>query len=334
MSAPSPSVFVSYRRRGDAPGAAGRLYDRLEARFDPASLFRDIDSIEMGADWSKVLHDAIDSCQVMLVVIGPAWLELRDERGERRLDDPDDYVRREVELGLAQVAHVVPVLVGGGRLPAAAELPEPLRGLADRQYRTIDDDTFNADAAELIDDLARLVDAPPAPAARRSRWRAIAMPVVALALLAAAGLLVVPGLRDDPPIAGTITKLDLRKNQRFAQYVSDTRQPSTRYTDGDLEKVGNVVTVFVQLRGYKNEELHVDWSLFDADTGEQIPGPEFNQVDTLQFTPRSDDHAGTGKLWVPLPRRDGRFFVRVSLIDRRGQTVNERDSQAFESVAL
>jgi hypothetical protein len=56
-------------------------------------------------------------CQVLLAVIGPTWLTVTDERGRRRLDDPDDIVRLEIEAALAREVRVIPILVEGAVMP-------------------------------------------------------------------------------------------------------------------------------------------------------------------------------------------------------------------------
>ena len=50
MPAASPSgrVFISYRRQ-EASGLAGRLYDRLAARFGEDQVFMDVDTIALGS---------------------------------------------------------------------------------------------------------------------------------------------------------------------------------------------------------------------------------------------------------------------------------------------
>ena len=113
-----PSIFVSYRRN-DAPAHAGRLYDRLVDRFGQANVFKDLDSTEPGADFTEVIAEAIARCDALLAVIGRNWL--RAERGGRRqLDDPQDWVRIEIARALQRGVRVIPILVAGAKMPAAA----------------------------------------------------------------------------------------------------------------------------------------------------------------------------------------------------------------------
>ncbi len=102
-------MFISYRR-DDSAGFAGRLTDALERRFGADSVFRDVDDIAAGADFGVVIEQALQQVQAVLVVIGPGWLEAAAD-GRRRLDQADDFVRREVESALASGKPVVPILV-------------------------------------------------------------------------------------------------------------------------------------------------------------------------------------------------------------------------------
>ena len=149
QSAAAPGVFISYRRQ-DAPDLAGRLYDRLEERFGEDRVFMDVDSIEPGLDFGAVISRAVGSCAVLLVVIGDKWLTATDPRGRRRLDNPDDYVRLELEAGLTRDVRVIPVLVEGVAMPGSGELPDSLSQLAGRNALEISHARFRRDAERLI----------------------------------------------------------------------------------------------------------------------------------------------------------------------------------------
>ena len=62
-------IFINYRR-GDEPGFAGRLFDRLEQAFKPEQLFMDVDSIAPGHDFVRVLEDQVGQCDVLLAIKG------------------------------------------------------------------------------------------------------------------------------------------------------------------------------------------------------------------------------------------------------------------------
>ena len=116
-------IFVSYRRQESAH-LAGRLYDRLTDRFGEGQVFIDVNAIEPGVDFAEEISRAVAACQVLLAVIGPDWLMAVDERGRRRLDNPDDLVRLEIEAALARHVRVIPILVEGAVMPGQEDLPE------------------------------------------------------------------------------------------------------------------------------------------------------------------------------------------------------------------
>src|SRR5262245_13550929 len=124
-----PTIFISYRR-DDSAHAAGRLHDRLEAHFGRDSIFMDVDAIPFGVDFREYLDQGVARCAVLLVVIGEGWLDARHAQGQRRLDDPADFVAIEIRSALARKIPVIPVLVGRATMPKEADLPEGLKLLA------------------------------------------------------------------------------------------------------------------------------------------------------------------------------------------------------------
>src|SRR5262245_36798820 len=110
------AIFVSYRR-SDSLSATGRLTDELERRFGGERVFRDLEAIESGMDFERAILDALRAATVVLAVIGRAWVSAVAATGSRRLDDPADYVRREIETALAEGIDVIPVLIEGAAMP-------------------------------------------------------------------------------------------------------------------------------------------------------------------------------------------------------------------------
>jgi hypothetical protein len=148
-TAPSAGrVFISYRREETAY-AAGWLFDRLADRFGRGQIFKDIDSIQLGDDFVDVITAAVRSCDVLLALIGEQWLTITDEHGRRRLDNPDDFVRLEIEAALARNVRVVPVLVAGARMPRSDQLPPSLAKLARRQALELSHSHFELDTSRL-----------------------------------------------------------------------------------------------------------------------------------------------------------------------------------------
>lgn len=124
-------IFISYRR-ADASWPARWLADRLAGQFGAGVVFQDVDSIRPGDDFAAEIEAAVGACSVLLTVIGPQWLAAEGDAG-RRLDDPQDWVRLEIEAAIRRGVRVIPVLVDGARMPSASELPPSLQGLARRQ---------------------------------------------------------------------------------------------------------------------------------------------------------------------------------------------------------
>ena len=116
----SSGVFISYRRQ-DAAYPAGWLFDRLTGHLGEGHVFKDVDSIRLGDDFVDKITAAVGTCAVLLAVIGPRWLTASGEEGGRRLDDPADFVRLEIEAALTRGVRVIPVLVDGARMPIALQ---------------------------------------------------------------------------------------------------------------------------------------------------------------------------------------------------------------------
>lgn len=150
-------VFISYRR-DDERSFAGRLYDRLLSRFGEHQIFMDVDSIELGLDFTDVIGDRLEQTRVMLVVMGRKWLECSDHDGGRRLDNPDDFVRIEVETALARRdVRVIPVLVDEAAVPKSSDLPPSLSSLVRRNAIRMSHEGFGADFGRLINTLERVM---------------------------------------------------------------------------------------------------------------------------------------------------------------------------------
>lgn len=158
---PSSGIFISYRRQ-DEPNFAGRLYDRLVARFGRDDVFMDVDTIELGVDFLQVIEQSLSRCGVMIVVIGKAWVSAVDEDGETRLTNPDDYVRLEIERALQSATRVIPVLVEGATIPKSAQLPPSLSSLSRRNGLSMSHASFGSDADRLIETLYRILKHPEA----------------------------------------------------------------------------------------------------------------------------------------------------------------------------
>ena len=144
------SVFISYRRQDSAP-YAGRLHDALVELVGEGRVFMDVDTIQPGVDFEELTLSTLGRSSVVLAVVGPGWLGAKDENGRRRLDDADDFVRREVELALANDVTVVPVLVAGAGMPAPEQVPASIVAFCRRQAVEMSDRRWRADVAHLVE---------------------------------------------------------------------------------------------------------------------------------------------------------------------------------------
>ena len=149
-------IFMSYRREETAYPAAW-LFDRLASRFGRDQVFKDVDSIEPGDDFAEVITTAVESCDVLLALIGRRWLTIADQDGRLRLDDPGDFVRLEIEAALARKVRVIPILVDGARMPRAEDLPPSLAKLARHQALELSPAGFDSDTQPLLRVLERIV---------------------------------------------------------------------------------------------------------------------------------------------------------------------------------
>jgi tetratricopeptide (TPR) repeat protein len=142
-------IFINYRR-DDSIGTAGRLHDRLAEAFGRDKLFMDVDHIPAGVDFVAYLNDQVAACNVFLAIIGPNWLDAKDESGRRRLDKPDDFVAIEIAAALARNIRVIPVLLDRARMPTEDKLPDSLKSFARRNAVEVRNAHFGRDATELI----------------------------------------------------------------------------------------------------------------------------------------------------------------------------------------
>jgi len=160
------NIFINYRR-DESGHVAGRLHDSLAPKFGRNKLFMDVDNIPVGRDFEEYLKSQVAACDAMLAVIGPDWLTAKDETGQRRLDNPEDFVVVEIAAALARNIPVVPVLVGGARMPKASELPDSLKPLARRQAFQIRHTNFRGDSDALVNRLREALG----DSASGGRWR-------------------------------------------------------------------------------------------------------------------------------------------------------------------
>jgi hypothetical protein len=151
----SRGIFLNYRRADAAPYAR-LLQSELRQRFTDVEVFMDLDSIEAGLDFAEAIRQAVGSCAVLVALIGRQWATLTDEQGRRRLDDPDDYVRFEIQTALERGVRVIPVLVDGAKPLRREQLPAGLHKLMRLNALELSYSRYEYDAGRLLDLIQRV----------------------------------------------------------------------------------------------------------------------------------------------------------------------------------
>jgi hypothetical protein len=150
------SVFISYRR-ADSAHWATLLFGHVSMRFGKDLVFQDVESLKPGQKWLEAIRQQVRESEVFLVVIGPQWLTLKDDSGQRRIDDAQDILRLEIGEALDSSCTVIPILVGGAKMPPGSELPESISTLVGRQGVEILDERWNEDVGGLLEELRSLI---------------------------------------------------------------------------------------------------------------------------------------------------------------------------------
>jgi len=147
-------AFISYRR-DDSDVAAGRLADDLMAIFGRDAIFRDLDTLKAGEDYTTALDRALDSCVALIAIIGPRWSSITDKAGRRRLEDPTDWVRIEIRRALDRGIRVIPMLLST-TMPQEADVPADLKSLLQRQALDLSDRHWKQDVELLAEALEKV----------------------------------------------------------------------------------------------------------------------------------------------------------------------------------
>lgn len=143
------SMFINYRRR-DASAIARWLGETIEQNFGKASVFIDTDAIEMGDEWPQRIGAALKRASALMVIMGPEWLRSHDEFSRRRLDNPKDWVRKEILYALENKLIIIPILVSNAEMPEAEGLPKPLRPLLNYQAFNLRVEHWQTDINHLL----------------------------------------------------------------------------------------------------------------------------------------------------------------------------------------
>jgi hypothetical protein len=167
-------IFISYRRE-DSAGHTGRLNDRLAARFGRESIFMDIDTIPPGVDFVEVITQAVNSCDVLIAVIGKRWSSIGGAAAAlHRLENRNDFVRIEIAAALSRNITIIPVLVQGATMPGAQYLPDDLKALARVNALELSDARWSHDTNHLIDTVQKALKPRRSDLKRRSLMKIMA----------------------------------------------------------------------------------------------------------------------------------------------------------------
>jgi photosystem II stability/assembly factor-like uncharacterized protein len=178
--------------------STGRLYDKLAKRYGTQYAFKDVDSIPAGVDFAQHIREVLADCAVTLVVIGRQWMRVDPETGRPRLFAPHDFVRLEIETALALQIPVVPILVEGAQMPAAADLPPSLQILPTLNALEIPNDPFfDAGLRRAYGKIEPYLPAGMRPRVKAARWTAAVSGALVVSVLAS--LLAVLHFRPSPP---------------------------------------------------------------------------------------------------------------------------------------
>lgn len=291
-------IFINYRRE-DTEGYAIILQERLTRHFGEGQVFMDVDNIEPGVDFMEAINKSLDGCQVVLVLIGQRWLDATDDQDSRRLDNPQDPLRIEIETALGSDSRVIPILVRGATMPEGDKLPESLAPLTRRHAIEISSSRRDYDIEKLLTTLEKIpglepvatseareqpVEPAPAPAPPRSNAlkHGIAGAGIALLLLITVALFTDNETAAPVPEAAIVAPATLPAPVRMAKPV-----PTPKPTPATLTNV-NLSGTWYDDDGTRFEVSHkgkrviaAGYNLFGM-TSKQLHGTL--QGNTIEFT--------------------------------------------------
>ena len=150
-------IFISYRRQ-ESGDIVGRIFDHLSNVFTKHNIFKDVDNIGAGENFRNVITDAIKNSQVLLLIIGREWIKVKGPNGIRRIDDPNDYVRIEIETAIENKIRIIPILIGDTNLPSPDKFPLQIRNITNfNAVKIRNDPDFKKDINHLVSELRKVV---------------------------------------------------------------------------------------------------------------------------------------------------------------------------------
>ncbi len=122
----------------------------LRNTFGSKQVFLDMDDIAAGDDFPRIIEEAVSNCELMLAVIGPSWIEVRDDSGQSRIEEVNDFVRHEIAAALERKIPIIPVLVENAKMPNGDCLPHNLKQFASFQGVALTHDRWDDDITRLF----------------------------------------------------------------------------------------------------------------------------------------------------------------------------------------
>lgn len=275
--ASAPRVFISYRRK-DAGPYAGWIAEGLSKRFGKDRVFTDVHGLRPGRDFSKQISDEIQRSDALLVLITHDWIAVRDERGQPRLEDPQDFVRREVATALGEGVLTIPVLLDGAPPPAKGSLPQELAELADRQAVRMSYASFTDDLEKLMNTLEGHF--PTDPRAFRRRW-ALYVGIGILIIVVAAVLL------KRPQVAQGRAVLETPRGRIVATNHGSCREETDiRVLNLDKFEKGEVHRIFVEVQNLQEHPISViEHQVVSLIDGQKLKGYEYKPSELTAIQP-------------------------------------------------
>lgn len=144
------NIFISYRK-DDSKWNTQLLYEKLCQYFSRKTIFKDFNTIKAGENYQRSIENALKKCNVLLVVMGDKWLNITDDEGHRRLENPGDLVRLEIATALQRNIKVIPVLFDNIKMPSGEMLPQDLSQLTLHQCVSVSETNFEYDFRHLAE---------------------------------------------------------------------------------------------------------------------------------------------------------------------------------------
>ena len=214
-------IFINYRRE-DTSGYSGRIFDSLSNEFGEDNIFIDVTKINTGTDYTEVITQALDKCNYCLILIGNTWLTCKDSAGNYRIDNPEDFVRKEIKLAIARKIKIIPILLEDARMPSAKELPADIQEMCKWQAIEITDSRWKYDIEKLI----KSINLGKSFLVVRRKWR---LPVAIILILII--LLGVWKLNYKGIINNALTPKDSYHNARISELNGDFVSAQKSYKD-------------------------------------------------------------------------------------------------------